>query len=85
MTKRTRWMPWQSEAMNEVVTWDKPRLGSNNHLSLGFLNGETPLHKSESLREYIAQRAEPGELTHLSTPRKRNQPRFRKERRAKLD
>jgi hypothetical protein len=26
--------------------------------------------------EYIALQGEPGELKHLSTPRKRNQPRF---------
>ena len=36
-------MPWQSEAMKGVITCDKPRLGSNNLLSLGFLNGETHL------------------------------------------
>jgi hypothetical protein len=41
VTKRTRWMPWQSEAMKDVLTCDKPRLGSKNLLSLGFLNGET--------------------------------------------
>ncbi|EQL89714.1 hypothetical protein D052_4662 [Vibrio parahaemolyticus 10290] len=46
-------MPWQSEAMKDVVTCDKPRLGSNNHLSLGFLNGETHVHKHVSLPEYI--------------------------------
>ena len=29
-----------------------------------------------SCTEYIGARGEPGELKHLSTPRKRNQPRF---------
>ncbi|EEZ80825.1 hypothetical protein VMC_43280 [Vibrio alginolyticus 40B] len=71
-------MPWQSEAMKDVLTCDKPRLGSKNHLSLGFPNGETQYHKVLLLSEYIAQQGEPGELKHLSTPRKRNQPRFRK-------
>ena len=37
--------PWQSEAMKDVLTCDKPRLGSKSHLSLGFPNGETHLHK----------------------------------------
>ncbi|KAB0456424.1 hypothetical protein F7Q89_20800, partial [Vibrio kanaloae] len=64
--------------MKGVITCDKPRLGSNNLLSLGFLNGETHVHKHVSCCEYIAAGGKPGELKHLSTPRKRNQPRFRK-------
>ena len=35
-------------------------------------------HARVSLSEYIAQRSEPSELKHLSSSRKRNQPRLRK-------
>ena len=42
-TKRTRWMPWQSEAMKDVVTCDKPRGVCKLTLIRGFPNGETHL------------------------------------------
>ena len=34
-------MPWQSEAMKDVVTCDKPRLACKLALIRGFPNGET--------------------------------------------
>ena len=43
MTKRTRWMPWQLEAMKDVLTCDKPSQASKKRLRLGFPNGETHL------------------------------------------
>ena len=39
--------------------------------------GNPPVIRQVSFTEYIGKRGEPGELKHLSTPRKRNQPRFR--------
>ena len=32
-TKSTRRMPWYMEAMKDVVSCDKPRLGANNRLT----------------------------------------------------
>ena len=40
--------------------------------------GNPPCVSEVSITEYIGYRGEPGELKHLSTQRKRNQPRFRK-------
>ena len=74
-TKCTRWMPWQSEAMKDVGACDKVRGAGKHALILTFLNGETHLFEV-SAPEYIGCRGEPGELKHLSTRRKRNQPRF---------
>ena len=39
-------------------------------------NGETHLVYQVLQTEYIGLQGEPGELKHLSTRRKRNQPRF---------
>ena len=41
--KCIRWMPWQSEAMKDVVTCDKPRGVCKLTLIRGFPNGETHL------------------------------------------
>ncbi len=40
-TKRTRWMPWQSEAMKDVGACDKVRGAGKHALILTFPNGET--------------------------------------------
>ena len=29
--KGARWMPWLTEAMKDVISCDKPRVGANNH------------------------------------------------------
>ncbi len=71
--KGVRWMPWHQEAMKDVVTCDKPRLAGSK-LTRGSPNRETPPGKPRrSLAEYIGQGSQPGELKHLSTPRKRKQ------------
>ena len=43
VTKRARWMPWQSEAMKDVVTCDKVRGAGKQALIRTFPNGETHL------------------------------------------
>jgi hypothetical protein len=40
-SKRIWWMPWQLEAMKDVVACDKPRGASKQALIRGFPNGET--------------------------------------------
>jgi hypothetical protein len=42
-TKRIRWMPWQSEAMKDVVTCDKLRGVGKQTLIRRFPNGGTQL------------------------------------------
>ena len=69
-------MPWQLEAMKDVGACDKARGAGKRALILAFLNGETHLIYQVSYTEYIGVRGERGELKHLSTLRKRNQPRF---------
>ena len=41
VNKRARWMPWQSEAMKDVVTCDKVRGAGKHALIRTFPNGET--------------------------------------------
>jgi len=41
VTKRARWMPWQSEAMKDVLTCDKVRGAGKWALIRTFPNGET--------------------------------------------
>jgi hypothetical protein len=48
-----------------------------NVITCGYLNGETRHIYVSHVTEYIGNVGEPGELKHLSTQRKRNQPRFR--------
>jgi len=74
-TKRIRWMPWQSEAMKDVVACEKFR-GAGNKLRSGNVRMGKPTPQGVSLPEYIGQGGEPRELKYLITSRKRNQPRF---------
>ena len=76
--KRAWWMPWQPEAMKDVVGYEKPRGAVKQALIRGCPNGETHLTCQVSLTESIGKGGERGELKHLSTRRKRNQLRFRK-------
>ena len=78
VNKRIWWMPWRQQAMKDVVICDKPRRADKQALTRGFPNGETHLIYQVSHTEYIGMGGEPGELKHLSTRRKRNQPRFPK-------
>jgi len=43
VTKRTRWMPRQLEAMKDVVACEKARGGGKRPLIRASLNGETHL------------------------------------------
>ena len=69
-------MPWQLEAMKDVVGCDKPRGVVKHTLIRGFPNGETHSIYRVSVSEYIGYRGKRRELKHLSTCRKRNQLRF---------
>ena len=71
-------MPWHQEPMKDVTSCDKLRGAANEHYIRGFPNVATHTVKNRvSYTEYIGIRGEPRELKHLSTGRKRNQPRFR--------
>ena len=41
VNKRARWMPWQSEAMKDVVTCEKVRGAGKRALIRTYPNGET--------------------------------------------
>ena len=69
-------MPWQLEAMKDVVDCDKSRGAVKQALIREFPNGETHPACRVSCTEFIGVRSEPRELKHLSTWRKRNQMRF---------
>ena len=71
-------MPWQLEAMKDVVGYEKLRGAVKQALIRRCPNGETHPACWVSLIEYIGKRGKRGELKHLSTRRKRNQPRFPK-------
>ena len=49
VNKRIWWMPWQSEAMKDVVACDKPRGVGKQTLIRGFPNGETHLSQDRYL------------------------------------
>ena len=49
--KRAWWMPWQSEAMKDVVGYEKPRGAVKHALIRGYPNGETHLIYQVSLTE----------------------------------
>ena len=69
-------MPWQPEAMKDVVGNEIPRGAVKQALIRGCPNGETHPVYRVSCTEYIGVRGKRGELKHLSTLRKRNQQRF---------
>ena len=66
VNKRTWWMPWQQEAMKDVVDCDKSRGAVKQALIREFPNGETHPFRV-SCTEYIGVRGELRELKHLST------------------
>jgi hypothetical protein len=74
--KRTRRMPRRQEAMKDVVACEKLRRVGKQTLTRRCPNGETHPACGISSAEYIGWGSEPRELKHLSTWRKRNQPRF---------
>ena len=69
-------MPWHQEPMKDATNCDKPRGAVNKRNIRGSPNGATHMMKNHrTCNEYIVTRRERGELKHLSTLRKRNQPR----------
>ena len=62
-------MPWLSEAMKDVISCDKLRVGANNLLSGDFRMGQPTVLKVQ----YPFIGSERGELKHLSNPRRRKQ------------
>ena len=71
-------MPWQLEAMKDVVGYEKLRGAVKQALIRRCPNGETHPACRVSVSEFIGYRGKRGELKHLSNRRKRNQPRFPK-------
>ena len=55
-TKGVRRMPWYMEAMKDVISCDKPRVGANNLRSGDFRMGQPDVgNAASSLGELIAQ------------------------------
>ena len=72
-------MSWRREAMKDVVVCDKPRGTVKRVMIRGSPNGEThPDYVGIFNDEFIVVGSQRGELKHLSTHRKGNQPRLRK-------
>ena len=63
-------MPWRAQAMKDVASCDKLRLGASTRLPADFRMGK-PNPQGLSLAEFIGQRSEPGELKHLMYPEER--------------
>ena len=62
--------------MKDVIVCEKLRGVDKLALIRRYPNGGTHLFTEVLHTEYIGMWSEPGELKHLSTRRKRNQPRF---------
>ena len=78
-TKSMWWMPRHQEAMKDVFTCEKPRRAGRELRPVDVRMGKpSTRHGVLSHTEYIGMRGQRGEVKHLSTPRKRNQPRLRK-------
>ena len=69
-------MPWQLEAMKDVGACDKRGGAGKRALYPTISEWGNPPFFNVSAPEFIGCRGKPGELKHLSTQRKRNQPRF---------
>ena len=77
-TKGAWWMPRHQEAMKDVVNCEMPRGAVSRRRSVDIRMGKPGGRNGPSSNgEYIAIRSQPGEVKHLSTRRKRNQPRLR--------
>ena len=63
-------MPWRAQAMKDVASCDKLRLGASTRLPADFRMGK-PNPQGLSLAEYIGLRSKPGELKHLMYPEER--------------
>jgi hypothetical protein len=58
VTKSTWWMPWHEEAMKDVVSCDKLRVGANNRRSGDFRMGQPGTGNAVSLPAEFIGRAE---------------------------
>ena len=67
-------MPWRQEAMKDVPICEKLRGADKGRQSSDVRMGGT--QQLNAVISIIRWRGEPGEVKHLSTPRKRNQPRY---------
>src|SRR5262249_25436768 len=77
--KGGRWMPGRQEAKKGVASCEKPRGAASRPRAADARMGEPPWGNAHgSPPESIGRRGEPGELKHLSTPRRRHQQRFPK-------
>ena len=63
-------MPWRAQAMKDVASCDKLRLGASTRLPADFRMGK-PNPQGLSFAEFIGVRSEPGELKHLMYPEER--------------
>ena len=63
-------MPWRAQAMKDVASCDKLRLGASTRQPADFRMGK-PNPQGLSLTEFIGQRSKPGELKHLMYPEER--------------
>ena len=63
-------MPWYREAMKDVISCEKPRVGANDLKSVDFRMGQPGSGNAELFLKY--QEGERREVKHLSTSRKRN-------------
>ena len=77
--KSARGMPWHQEPMKDAIGCDKPRGAAHKLRSVDFRMGKPgrAILCQRALNK-IGVRGEPSELKHLSSSRKRHQPRFRK-------
>ena len=64
-------MPWQLEAMKDVVGHERLRGAVKHALIRRYPNGETHPVYWVPCTEYIGVRGERGELKHLSTPQEK--------------
>ncbi len=72
-------MPWRQEAMKDVTTCEKPRGAGRERRAVDVRMGKPGMrHGMSFCTEYIGVGSQRGELKHLSTHRKENQPRLRK-------
>jgi hypothetical protein len=77
-TKGAWWMPRHQEAMKDAVNCEIPRGAVIKRRSVGIRMGKPGGRNGPSpTTEFIGGRSQPGEVKHLSTRRKRNQPRLR--------
>ena len=70
-------MPRHQEAKKDATSCEKLWVGANIRQTTDIRMGQ-PTSKEVSISEYIAYRGEPGELKHLSNPRKRKKTRYPK-------